>query len=122
MRLRSRLKSSETSGPKPSFFASNVSSSQFVVYNFVVVAVRADPKPNDPIRSSDAHSAVMQPHAHRPVAASLLEVEGWVSRICLQHFKRFVGLFSYLDLKQVVASPEVGRGVVVHSFVDRPDA
>jgi hypothetical protein len=51
---------------------------------FVVIGVRANPKPNAIIASFDGESTIVQAHARRPELPDFLKMEGGVTRIGLE--------------------------------------
>ena len=57
----------------------------------VVLSLRADPKPHQPVRHTDRQGAVTITHPHRLETTDLLEMEGWIARFRLQTIKCLVG-------------------------------
>ena len=52
----------------------------------VIIAVRADPEPNEILTRLDCERAVMQPDSRRPESAHLLKMKGGMPRVALQVF------------------------------------
>jgi hypothetical protein len=50
----------------------------------VVLCVRTDPKPHNPVRGLDAHRAMMGADSRRPEPTNFLEVNRWISRVSFQ--------------------------------------
>ena len=50
----------------------------------IVLGVGSDPVPEDSLRRLDADGAVVVAHAHRPMSSNLLQVQGRMTRVCLQ--------------------------------------
>ena len=57
----------------------------------IVVRMRADPEPYEPVGRFDGQRAVLNPHSHRPEPPNLLEVERWITGVFLQPRVRLIG-------------------------------
>ena len=86
----------------------------------IIIGVGTDPKPVHSAGNFYTNGAVAESDPYRPELSNPLEMEGWVSRVPLQQGKSFVSEFLNGGGERSVACPEVRRGVVVHSFVERP--
>ena len=56
----------------------------------VVVSVRTDPEPDQPIRDLDGQRAMMVTYACRPETVNLLEVKTWMPWVALEPSEGFV--------------------------------
>ncbi len=65
-------------------------------------------------------NALAQADKRGPELANLLEVKRWMPVVVLKQGKRSVGGLFYGRRKRLITRPEVGCGVVIHSFVDLP--
>jgi hypothetical protein len=98
------------------------SSRRWSANQMVVFRMGSDPEPEYSVRCIYSQRSMMQACPHRPEPADLLEMERWMLWVCLQQTECFVGECPNRDCKCTIASPEGGRGVMVHSFVERPAA
>ena len=57
----------------------------------IVFVARADPEPGDCACGFDADGAIIVADASDPIAANLLEMEGWVPVVVTPEAIRFVG-------------------------------
>jgi hypothetical protein len=88
----------------------------------VILGVRTDPKPNDPVRGLDANRAMMDTDSRRPEAADFFEVKRWISRVPFQLLETPIREALSRSGKRAIALPELRRCVVIQSLVVVPDA
>lgn len=88
----------------------------------VVFRMGTDPKPGDAVLVVDSDGAVVQANASRPQCTNVLEVDGWMARVRLQHREAAVRQMPNLFRQGTVMQPKLRRGVVVHRRVLFPSA
>lgn len=86
----------------------------------IILGVGSDPVPEDSLRRLDADCPVVVAHAHRPMPSNLLEVQRWMTRVCLQEGEVLVRQLLNVRWQATVVIPEVGVGVMTHSSEQRP--
>ena len=82
--------------------------------------MRADPLPQDAIRVILAERAIMESDPRRPHAADFLEPDGRMPGIGLEKLEVLVGEFTDGFRQLAVVKPELRRGEVIQSGVQRP--
>jgi hypothetical protein len=81
-----------------------------------------DPKPQYSVGRFHTDGAVVQPDTGRPELTNFLEVELRMPRIGLEKGKSSVGKFSHGMGKRSITRPEIRRGAMSQSSVERPEA
>jgi hypothetical protein len=81
----------------------------------VVFSVGSDPEPDQGIFFLHSQSPVLSADSYRPELIHFFEVQRRVSRIFFEQIEGGVGQIAYRSRKLLVASPETGCGVMIHS-------
>ena len=86
----------------------------------IVIGMRSDPEPEHTIRNIHTEGPVVIANAHGAKTRDVLEMEGWMPRICLQ--EREILVREALDLhgQRLVAPPELSGRVMRQSARDCP--
>ena len=88
----------------------------------IVLRVRADPEPQEPVRGIHCEGTVVNTDTRRMKAPDALEMQRRMSRVCLQQLELLVRESLGGGRQQIVARPETGRGVMSQSLRERPAA
>ena len=83
----------------------------------VVLGMRPDPEPHQPVIDLDRQGAMMTSGSHRPEATGLLEMERWVAWIALETLVRSIGDVANALRQGAIARPKVGGRVVLQMGV-----
>jgi len=85
------------------------------IQELVVVGVGSDPEPEHTLRHLEAERTIVKADSDGSILARLLEVEGPMSRICLQQIKAVISEFANRFGQPLVAIPETGRGKMLQT-------
>jgi len=84
--------------------------------------VDRDPKLQQPVGRLDSNGAILAPDPNRPEPPNFLEMKRRVTWIVFEQLETAVGKVLYRGGECVVTGPIIRRGVMDHSFVERPAA